>query len=148
MIIEIALGIVLAVVILALLPYILALGVLALVVLVPLGILLLAWGYLSQRNWAEDDVAAIVILAGITVSVFSLVKVAELVERRTKKRVLEGEVISLVVFIPAAAYMLALVIQELWADSGGEYLPHYFVGFAAALMPIGLCVWRIRRRQQ
>ena len=146
MILEIALGIVLAVLILAFLPAIIAFGAIAVGIILAIGALYLVWVFVSQKNWTQDDLAAIGIFAAIAVAVVSLAKGAEFVERRTSKKILEGEFICLVVFIPAAAYMLVLIVQDLVAEGAGSYLVHHLVGFAAAFMPIGLCAWRIRRR--
>ena len=146
MILEIALGIVLAVLILAFLPVIIAFGAIAVGIILAIFALYLVWVFVSQKNWTQDDLAAIGIFAAIAVAVVSLAKGAEFVERRTSKKIREGEFIGLVVFIPAAAYMLVLIVQDLVAEGAGSYLVHHLVGFAAAFMPIGLCAWRIRRR--
>lgn len=146
MILEIALGIVLAVLILAFLPAIITFGAIAAGIILAIGALCLVWVFVSEKNWTQDDLVAIGIFAAIAVAVVSLAKGAEFVERRTSKKILTAEFIGLIVFIPAAAYMLVLIVQDLVAGGAGSYLGHHLVGFACAFMPIGICAWRIHQR--
>ena len=74
MILEIALGIVLAVLILAFLPAIIAFGAIAVGIILAIGALYLVWVFVSQKNWTQDDLAAISIFAAIAVAVVSLAK--------------------------------------------------------------------------
>lgn len=122
---EIALGIILAVVILALLPAIIAVGVFALAVAVVIGGL--AWRWVSVRDvsWQPSDVAALALMCGLVLSLFLFAKVGDYIEKRTAKKVLSGECLRLFVFIPAVIYMGVLVGREALIAGAGGYLPNY-----------------------
>lgn len=146
MIVEIALGIVLAVVILMLLPLLITFGLVALVAALVVGALLLAWAVASNANWSYDDAAAIAIFAGIAIAVVGLVKAGDFVERRTQKKIREGEFICIAIFGPMLAYLLFLVGHDLLDPTRRDYLLPRLLGVVSATLPLGLVGWRIRQR--
>lgn len=145
MILEIALGIVLAVLILALLPYILVLGFIALIIAVVLGALGVAWVFASQATWTQGDLEALAIFAAIAVAVVGLVAGGKFFERLTSKRVREAEFHCVAVFGPMAAYLLFLASQDML--EGSDHFQLRILGFAAACLPLVWAGMRIRSRR-
>ena len=145
MILEIALGIVLAVLILALLPYILVFGFMALIIAVVLGALGMAWVFASQATWTQGDLEALAIFAAIATAVVGLVAAGKFFERLTSKKVREEEFHCVAVFGPMAAYMLFLASQDIL--EGSDHLQFRIFGFAASCLPLIWAGIRIRSRR-
>ena len=142
MILEIALGIVLAVLILAFLPAIIGLG------LVVAGIVVIAllayFGYQAlAAGWAADRLMEF----GTIVLAVSMIGAwcwsALIVERHTK--ILAAEFIGLSLLTPATIYLAVLLSSDLIGGDVG-HLPAHLAGFIPALLLSAHLVWRIWRR--
>jgi hypothetical protein len=142
MILEIALGIVLAVLILACLPLILTLGLAAIAIVAVVALAVLAFVFVKEL-WNIENLGALLLIAGV----IGWCWIATVVETRTQDKVQATEFLGLTVLVPLAGYFLMLsaaVLRD--ADQSGYDLVPYLIAFAATATAISVLVWRIRVR--
>lgn len=135
MILDIALGIVLAVVILAFLPLIISVGFFALAVGAFVLVATLGYGALVGGWWGSDfrEIA----IACVVIGVWAWLAIQ--IGKRTKIEV--GEFLGLSIFGPAVAYLTTVLLFS-WDD----HAPPRMFGLITALPVLVWLVWRIRRR--
>lgn len=144
MIIEIALGIVLAVIILRFLPQILAFGVLSIAAIAVLGIagFVIVW---VTKSWESRYTADLLVMGGFIGGLVALAILAGWVSRRTVFT--EGEFVLLVALVGLLGLLVASALVDFEKYGyGGDASGRIGIGVLVVLATMATVWWRLRKR--